>query len=131
MTDPIADMLTRIRNAQAKKHDMVDVPKSRVKKAIAQILKEQGLICDFSEEEGFSSQGKLRIQLKYDANNRPIIKGLKRVSKPGRREYTGYKGIRPMLNGTGLAILSTPKGILTDQAAREQKLGGEILAHIW
>lgn len=131
MTDPIADLLTRIRNALGKKHESVDVPKSGVKKAISQILKDQGLIKGFSEEEGFSTQGKIRIQLKYDTQDLPVIKGLKRISKPGRRQYLAYKDIRPVLNGTGLAILSTPKGILSDRAAKEQKVGGEILAHIW
>lgn len=131
MTDPIADMLTRIRNALAKKHSRVEVPRSHVKKAIAEILKNQGLIQNFSEEEGFSSQGKLMIELKYDQEERPVLKGLKRVSRPGRRQYIGYQDIRPLLHGTGLAILSTPKGILSDQAAREQKVGGEILAHVW
>ncbi len=130
MTDPIADMLTRIRNALAKCHEVVEIPFSNMKKHIAEILKEEGFIRDFHVAD-YKGQGKILVHLKYTGKRKPAIIGLKRISKPGRRQYLGYQDLKPVLNGSGVAILSTSKGILTDRMAREQKLGGELLASIW
>lgn len=130
MTDPISDMLTRIRNAVAKRKDVVEVPNSKVKKAIAEILKKEGLIKDFHEAE-YKGQGKILIHLKYTQKNRSIIQGLQRLSRPGRRVYVGYQNIKPFLHGAGITIISTPQGIMTDQAAREKKVGGELLLNAW
>lgn len=129
MTDTLADMLTRIRNALAKRQDIVEVPSSNVKLAIATILKNEGFIKDFHTAD-FKGQGKILIHLKYVGKD-PAIIGLKRVSKPGRRIYRGYKEIKPVFNGTGVSVLSTPKGLLTDVKAKEMKVGGEVLLSIW
>ena len=130
MTDPIADMLTRIRNAVHKRHDVVEVPSSKIKLALAGIFKQEGFIRDFHTMD-YKNQGKILINLKYVGDKVPTIVGLQRVSKPGRRMYLSYKDIKPYLSGTGVTVFSTPKGILTDQAAREQKVGGEVLFNIW
>ncbi len=130
MTDPIADMLTRIRNATRARHEMVEVPCSKLKLAIAQLLKDEGYIRDFHNVD-YKGQGKILINLKYTGKKQPIIVGLKRLSKPGRRVYVGYEEIKPVFNGLGMAILSTPQGILTDRVAREKKVGGELLLSIW
>ncbi len=129
MTDPISDMLTRVRNALAKSHEIVEVPASKIKEALAQILKSEGYIRDFHLAD-YKGQGKIRIHLKY-FEKKPAIEGLKRVSRPGRRVYLGYEDIRPVFSGTGISVLSTPKGILTDAKAREMKVGGEHLLNIW
>ncbi len=130
MTDPISDMLTRIRNAVQARHEVVEIPTSKMKLSIAQLLKDEGYIRDFHVVD-FKGQGKILINLKYTGKNQPTIMGLKRLSTPGRRVYVGYRDIKPILNGLGVAILSTPKGLLTDRSAREMKVGGELLLSIW
>ena len=129
-TDPIADMLTRIRNASSSKHKTVDVPSSNVKLAIAKILFEEGYIKSFEEIED-KGQGTIRITLKYDEKGAKIIDGLKRISKPGLRVYASKDELPQVLNGLGIALISTSKGIMTDKAARAAGLGGEVLAYIW
>lgn len=130
MTDPIADMLTRIRNANMVRHESVELPASRVKREIAEILKQEGFIRDAEYIED-SKQGILRIFLKYGVNNEKVITGLKRISKPGLRVYAKSTEVPRVLRGLGIAILSTNKGIVTDKIARQQRVGGEVLAYIW
>ncbi len=130
ITDKIADMLTRIRNASAAKHDTVDVPASNMKKAIAQILLDEGYIKGFQVIDD-GKQGIIRITLKYGVGKQAVITGLKRVSKPGLRIYSSCKDMPAVMNGLGIAILSTPKGIMTDKQARKENVGGEVLAFIW
>ena len=129
-TDPIADMLTRIRNASAAKHKTVDVPASKMKKAIADILYNEGYIKSV-EEIANENQGILRIALKYDENGAKVIAGIKRISKPGLRVYASAEKLPKVLNGLGIALISTSKGIKTDKEARAEGLGGEVLAYIW
>ena len=130
ITDPIADMLTRIRNAGAARHATVDVPASGMKKAIAQILLDEGYIKAFEIVEN-GTQGTIKITLKYSANKEKAISGLRRVSKPGLRVYAGADELPRVLKGLGIAIISTSKGIMTDKKARELHVGGEVLAFIW
>ena len=130
ITDTIADMLTRIRNANAAKHDTVDVPASKMKAAIAQILLDEGYIKSFTVTED-GKQGIIRIVLKYSAGKTPVIQGLRRVSKPGLRIYTNCEDMPKVLKGLGIAILSTSKGVITDKQARKENVGGEVLAFIW
>lgn len=130
VTDPIADMLTRIRNAIAVRHRLVLVPASKMKVAIARILKEEGYIEDY-EVTRDRPQPMIRIWLKYADNREPVLTGLKRVSKPGCRIYVGRRDIPWVLSGMGIAILSTPKGVLTDRQARRMGVGGEVLCYIW
>ena len=130
ITDPIADMLTRIRNANNAKHDTVDVPASNMKKAIAQILLDEGYIKNFQLIDD-GTQGVIRIALKYNAGKEKVISGLRRVSKPGLRVYAGADELPKVLRGLGIAIVSTSKGIMTDKKAREAHVGGEVLAFIW
>jgi len=130
ITDPIADMLTRIRNANSAKHETVDVPASNMKKAIAEILNEEGYIAGYQVIED-GKQGIIRISLKYGPNKEKVISGLKRVSKPGLRIYAGAEELPRVLKGLGIAIVSTSKGIMTDKAARKLNIGGEVLAFIW
>ena len=130
ITDPIADMLTRIRNANNAKHDTVDVPASNMKKAIAQILLDEGYIKNFQLIDD-GTQGVIRITLKYNANKEKVISGLRRVSKPGLRVYAGADELPRVLRGLGIAIVSTSKGVMTDKAARTQHVGGEVLAFVW
>jgi small subunit ribosomal protein S8 len=128
--DPIADMLTRIRNANTVKHEKVDVPNSKIKKAIAQILVDEGYIKEFEIiEDGTKST--IRITLKYGANKTKVITGLKRISKPGLKVYASKDEVPKVLGGLGIAILSTSRGIMTDKAARNLGIGGEVLAYIW
>ncbi len=129
-TDPIADMLTRIRNANSAKHKEVDVPASNMKRAIAQILLDEGYIASFEEIKD-EKQGMLRITLKYDENGKRVIDGLKRISKPGLRIYVNKDELPQVLNGLGIALISTSKGIKTDKEARKEGLGGEVLAYVW
>ncbi len=129
-TDPIADMLTRIRNALSAKHDSVDVPASKLKKAVADILVSEGYIkCAELVEEGV--QGTIKIELKHGFKGNKVITGLRRISKPGLRVYCGYEDIPKVLNGLGIAIISTSKGVMTDKQARVDKVGGEVLAYVW
>ena len=130
ITDPVADMLTRIRNANSAKHETVDVPASNLKKAIAQILLDEGYIKAFNLVEN-GNQGIIHITLKYQAKKQQVISGLKRVSKPGLRIYAGADEIPYVLKGLGIAIISTSKGVMTDKKAREQHIGGEVLAFVW
>ena len=129
-TDPIADMLTRIRNANSQKHKTVDIPASNMKKAIADILFKEGYIAAF-EEINDNSQGVIRITLKYGENGSRVIDGLRRISKPGLRVYASKDELPQVLNGLGVALISTSKGIKTDREARREGLGGEVLAYIW
>ena len=129
ITDPIADMLTRIRNANSAKHDTVDVPASNMKKAIAQILLEEGYIKNFQLIDD-GTQGIIRLTLKYNGNEK-ALSGLRRVSKPGLRVYAGADELPRVLRGLGIAIVSTSKGVMTDKAARAAHVGGEVLAFIW
>lgn len=130
MTDPIADMLTRIRNALVAKHEEVQVPASNIKKAIADILTEEGYIKGYTVIED-GKQGILNINLKYASNNERVIAGLKRISKPGMRVYARKDEIPKVLGGLGIAIISTSKGVMTDNEARKQGVGGEVLCYIW
>lgn len=130
ITDPIADMLTRIRNANSAKHDTVDVPASNMKKAIAQILLDEGYIKNFQLIDD-GTQGVIRIALKYGPGKEKVISGLRRVSKPGLRVYAGADELPQVLRGLGVAIVSTSKGVMTDRTARKAHVGGEVLAFIW
>jgi len=130
ITDPVADMLTRIRNATNAKHDTVDVPASNMKKSIAQILLDEGYIKTFQLVDD-GTQGVIHITLKYNANKEKVITGLRRVSKPGLRVYVGAEELPRVLRGLGIAIISTSKGVMTDKKAREAHVGGEVLAFVW
>ena len=130
MTDPIADMLTRIRNALTAKHEEVEVPSSKMKAEIAQILLSEGYINGY-KVEGEGIDAKIVIDLKYGPKGEMVISGLKRVSKPSLRVYAGYEDLPKVLGGMGIAIISTPKGIMTDKEARKLRHGGEVLAYIW
>ena len=130
MTDPIADMLTRIRNANTVKHDTVDVPASNIKKEIARILLEEGFIRGYDVIED-GKQGIIRMQLKYGQNGERVISGLKRISKPGLRVYAKGDEIPKVLNGLGIAIISTSNGMMTDKQARKLHIGGEVIAYVW
>ncbi len=130
ITDPIADMLTRIRNANSQKHKTVDIPASNMKKSITDILFKEGYIAAY-EEINDNAQGVIRITLKYDETGARVIDGLKRISKPGLRVYASKEELPQVLNGLGIALISTSKGIKTDREARKEGLGGEVLAYIW
>ena len=130
-TDPIADMLTRIRNANTSKHKTVDVPASNMKLGIAEILFKEGYIKSFEEIKEENNQGIIRITLKYDEKGKRVIDGLRRISKPGLRVYASKEDLPKVLNGLGIAIISTSKGLKTDKEARELGVGGEVLAYIW
>ena len=130
MTDPIADMLTRIRNANTVKHETVNVPASKLKVEWAKLLKSEGFIADYEVKE----EGKFKvitITLKYDAAGKPVITKLERISKPGLRHYSKAKNLQKVLGGMGVAIVSTPKGLLTDRKARKENVGGEVLCYVW
>jgi len=130
-TDPIADMLTRIRNANSSKHKIVDIPSSNMKLAIANILLNEGYVKEIEEIKGENTQGVIRITLKYDEKGTRVIDGLKRISKPGLRVYASKEQLPKVLNGLGIALISTSKGIKTDKDARNEGLGGEVLAYVW
>ena len=130
ITDPIADMLTRIRNANSAKHETVDIPASNMKKAIAQILLDEGYIASYKVIED-EKQGVIRVTLKYGANKAQVMTGLRRVSKPGLRIYSNVEDMPKVMKGLGIAIVSTSKGIMTDREARKQNVGGEVLAFVW
>ena len=130
MTDPIADMLTRIRNGVSAKHDSVSMPASKVKVAIAKVLKEEGFIRDF-ELGSEGSRSVLKVQLSYTGRKDPVLSGIKRVSKPGLRVYVQKREIPRVLGGLGIAILSTPEGVMTGHIARQKNIGGEILCYVW
>jgi small subunit ribosomal protein S8 len=130
LTDPVADFLTRIRNAMRARHQKLDAPASKLKTEIARILKEEGYIANYKpvEEEGMKL---LRVYLKYDAANQSVIRDLKRISRPGCRVYQGKNDIRRVQNGLGIAILTTPKGVMTGRQARREGVGGELLCEVW
>lgn len=130
ITDPVADMLTRIRNANSAKHETVDVPASNLKKSIAQILLDEGYVKSFQIVDD-GTQGIIRITLKYLAGKEKVISGLRRVSKPGLRVYAGADELPKVLKGLGIAIISTSKGVMTDKSARSNHVGGEVLAFVW
>ena len=130
VTDTIADLLTRIRNAQAARHDTVEVPASNMKKAICQILEDEGYIKNFTTIED-GKQGMIKITLKYGEGKTPVISGLRRVSKPGLRIYSNVEDMPKVMKGLGIAVISTSKGVMTDRQARKENVGGEVLAFIW
>jgi len=130
VTDPVADMLARIRNGSMAEHEKVDIPSSRLKVRIAEILKDEGFIKNFRLIED-KKQGVLRVYLKYGPGQERVISGLRRVSKPGRRQYVAADRIPSVLGGMGVAILSTPRGVLTDRDTRKAKVGGEVLCYVW
>lgn len=131
VTDPIADFLTRIRNAQMAKHRIVEIPASNLKKRITEILYDKGYILKYKFEDD-NKQGMIKIALKYDAQTKePVIRSLDRISRPGLRQYAKPSEIKKVKNGLGIAIISTSKGVMTDKEAREQNVGGEVLCHIW
>ncbi|MEI3542509.1 MAG: 30S ribosomal protein S8 [Acutalibacteraceae bacterium] len=130
ITDTIADLLTRIRNASASRHDSVEIPASNMKKAIVRILLDEGYIKNYSVKDD-GKQGIIRVILKYDENKKSVITGLKRVSKPGLRIYSNVEDMPKVMKGLGIAIISTSKGIMTDRQARKENVGGEVLAFIW
>ena len=130
LTDPIADFLTRIRNANMANHDSVEIPASNIKKSLTEILKQEGFIRDYEVTED-SKQGVIKITLKYGPNGERVISGLKRISKPGLRNYVSADNLPKVLNGLGIAIVSTSAGILTDKEAREKNVGGEVIAYVW
>ena len=130
MTDPIADMLTRIRNANSVHHDKVEIPSSKIKIAIAEILKGEGFIKDF-EVLADNKQNVIRVSLKYGANREKVISGIKRISKPGLRVYAKKEELPRVLGGLGIAVISTSKGVMSDKQARKEGLGGEVIAYVW
>ncbi|SDR14994.1 SSU ribosomal protein S8P [Virgibacillus subterraneus] len=130
MTDPIADMLTRIRNANMVRHEKLELPASKIKNEIADILKREGFVRDYEFIED-NKQGVLRIFLKYGASNERVITGIKRISKPGLRVYAKADEVPRVLNGLGIAVVSTSNGVLSDKEARTQAIGGEVLAYVW
>lgn len=130
MTDPIADMLTRIRNAVRVERPVVEMPLSKVKRGLAEVLKREGYIWDFEELEAAPAR-QLRLHLKYGPNGERLIRHIKRVSKPGRRVYSRADTLRPVLNGLGISIISTSRGVVSDREARQRRLGGEVLCELW
>ena len=130
MTDPIADMLTRVRNASSVQHDTVDIPASNIKKEIARILLEEGYIKGYDVIED-GKQGLIRMQLKYGKNGEKVITGIKKISKPGMRVYADRNNVPKVLNGIGISVISTSKGIVTDKPARELGVGGEVICYVW
>ena len=129
MTDPIADMLTRIRNAQQARHESVEIPSSKMKLEIAEILKEEGFIANYSVSGDVKKV--ITVTMKYTANNGKVISGIKRISKPGLRVYTSGESVPRVLNGLGIAIISTSQGVMTDKNARAKRIGGEVVAYVW
>ena len=131
MTDPIADLLTRIRNAHLAKHDRLRVPGSRLKLEVCRILREQGFLESYEQIEGEGASPQIQILLRYTPEGEPAIQYLQRVSRPGRRVYRGAEDLQPVLNGLGVGIVSTSRGLMTDRQAREQNVGGEVLCEVW
>ena len=130
MTDPIADMLTRIRNSVSVEHHVTDIPTSKIKRAVAEVLKREGYILDFEEIEG-NPGNILRLELKYGYNGEKLIQHIKRISKPGRRVYAKAKELRPVLNGMGITVISSSQGVISDREARQRGIGGEVLCEIY
>ena len=130
MTDPIADYLTRIRNANMAKHDSVEIPASNIKKSISEILKREGFIRDYEVADD-NKQGVIKVFLKYGPDGERVISGLRRISKPGLRNYVSAEDLPKVLNGLGIAIVSTSAGVITDKEARQKNVGGEVIAYVW
>jgi small subunit ribosomal protein S8 len=130
VNDPVGDMLTRIRNASRARHDKVVIPTSKMKVAVARVLREAGYIADFVEHD-VKPQGEITLQLKYGPDKSPVITGIRRISKPGLRRYVPVRDIRPVLNGMGISILSTSRGVLSDAEARKQNIGGELICTVY
>jgi small subunit ribosomal protein S8 len=130
-TDPIADLLTRIRNAALAKHARVDMPASKLKTEVVRVLKEEGFISTYKLVEEMKAKKVLRVFLKYTPDRRSVITGLRRISKPGSRRYVGVAGIRSVVGGLGVSILTTPRGVMTGRAARKERVGGEVLCEVW
>ena len=130
MTDPIADMLTRVRNAVRIERPNVEMPSSKVKRGVAEVLKREGYIWDFQVQEQEPVE-QLRLELKYGPNGERVIRHIKRVSKPGRRVYSKAKDLRPVLNGLGISVISTSRGVISDREARQRNVGGEVLCEVW
>ena len=130
MTDPIADFLTRIRNANMARHESVEIPASKIKNGMADILKNEGFVRDVEYIDD-NKQGIIRVFLKYDKNNERVISGLRRISKPGLRSYVKADAVPKVLNGLGIALISTSEGVVTDKTARAKNIGGEVLAYVW
>jgi small subunit ribosomal protein S8 len=131
MTDPIADMLTRIRNAVRIEHAHVNIPQSKVKLGLAEVLKREGYIWDYTEREDERKFKQLVLDLKYGPNGERVIRHIKRISKPGRRVYNGAADLRPVLSGLGISVISTSRGVISDREARQRNLGGEVLCEVW
>lgn len=131
MTDPIADFLSRIRNGNLARHKTVTMPSSKLKVRIANILKDEGYLADVAEEKGNGNQGKLTLTLRYDERNQPVIEGITRVSRPGLRHYANADQLPKVRGGLGMAIVSTSRGVMTDHQARKDRVGGEVLCHVW
>ncbi len=131
MTDPIADLLTRIRNAQRAGHSTVLIPRSKLKLEIVKILKDEGFVEGYIDDDSKNHQGIIKVFLRYEGGQQGVIRGLTRISKPGRRVYVGKDGIPRVRDGLGIAILTTPRGVLTDNQARRAGVGGEVLCHVW
>ncbi|MGQ4807734.1 30S ribosomal protein S8 [Candidatus Entotheonellaceae bacterium PAL068K] len=131
MTDPVADMLTRVRNATAARHEQVHMPASRMKREIARILKDEGYIHDFHVAPEGHPQGMLGIELKFDLTHTSVIRGLQRISSPGKRQYASCRDMPKVLDGAGIAIVSTSRGLLTDRECRAQNVGGEVMCFVW
>ena len=131
MTDPIADFLTHIRNALMRKHATVDSPASKLKAEIARVLKDEGFVTDFMTYDNDRGHARIEVTLKHDKHGEPVIRGIQRVSRPGLRRHEGYQDLNSVLSGQGISIVTTSKGVLTDLACREQKVGGEVLCQVW
>ena len=131
MTDPVADFLTRVRNATMRRHATVECEASKIKQEIAKILKKEGFVTDWRNFKNEQGHSRLELQLKYDRNGESVIRGLRRVSTPGLRRHEGYRDLKPVYSAQGIAIVTTSKGLLTDFDCREQKIGGEVLCHVW
>jgi len=131
MTDPVADFLTHIRNAIMRKHATVESPSSKLKEEIAKVLKREGFIEDFNQAKSARGLPRLVVTLKYDDQGASVIRGLKRISTPGLRKHAGFDKLKPVLSGQGVAIVTTSKGVMTDFECRDQKVGGEVICHVW
>lgn len=131
MTDPIADFLTHVRNALMRKHASVESPASNIKAEIAKVLKEEGFIQDWSTFKNEAGHPRIAVDLKYDKNGESVIRGIKRISRPGLRRHVGFDELPPVYNGQGIAVITTSRGLMTDLACRELKIGGEVLCHVW
>ena len=131
MSDPVADFITRIRNATMRKHAELESPSSKLKTEVARVLKEEGFITDFTNFDNDRGHAQISVDLRYDQHGASIIRGIQRISKPGLRQYFGHGDLTPVLNGQGVAIISTSQGVLTDFQCRERKIGGEVLVHVW